>query len=128
MGPLPLPFAHALHAPSLLHNQNTTKHTPQTLVSNEPGGCGTAPHAAPCHQPPFHTHLFEPLDVVWVVCRAKILEDNAPSLALFDRIGFHETKRVAVFHEVHLELDVAPGTQARQQLEEQQLQCGAYSS
>lgn len=32
--------------------------------------------------------------------RAKILEDNAPSLALFTSLGFAETKRVAVFHEV----------------------------
>lgn len=32
--------------------------------------------------------------------RAKILEDNAPSIALFASLGFVETKRVPVFKEV----------------------------
>ncbi|KAG1664190.1 hypothetical protein FOA52_011368 [Chlamydomonas sp. UWO 241] len=39
--------------------------------------------------------------------RAKILEDNAPSLSLFASLGFAETKRMAVFREVHMELAVA---------------------
>lgn len=38
--------------------------------------------------------------------RAKILESNAPSIALFESMGFQEVKRVAVFKEVHLELRV----------------------
>jgi RimJ/RimL family protein N-acetyltransferase len=35
---------------------------------------------------------------------AKIGEANAPSLALFQRLGFVETRRVAAFREAHLEL------------------------
>ncbi len=38
--------------------------------------------------------------------RAKILESNAPSIALFESMGFLEVKRVAVFKEVHMELQV----------------------
>ena len=38
--------------------------------------------------------------------RAKILDHNEPSIKLFrDKLGFKETKRVAVFHEVHFELE-----------------------
>lgn len=35
--------------------------------------------------------------------RAKILDSNAPSISLFSSLGYVETKRVAVFREVHLE-------------------------
>lgn len=34
----------------------------------------------------------------------KIGEDNAPSIALFGRLGFEVVKRVAVFREVELRL------------------------
>ena len=34
---------------------------------------------------------------------AKILEHNAPSLKLFERLGFKEFARVPVFREVHME-------------------------
>jgi len=47
-----------------------------------------------------------------VICRAKILEFNSSSLALFKQLGFVQTKRVPVFSEVHLELDASKGTEA----------------
>lgn len=59
-------------------------------------------------------------------CRAKILDDNHPSLALFTQLGYIEVKRVAVFHEVHMELDVSPGTDTRTRLEQTELVCGTY--
>jgi RimJ/RimL family protein N-acetyltransferase len=38
---------------------------------------------------------------------AKILEDNAASIALFRKLGFELAKRVAAFHELHYELVVS---------------------
>ncbi len=38
--------------------------------------------------------------------RAKILESNLPSIALFASLNFKEVGRVAVFQEVHMELVV----------------------
>lgn len=42
------------------------------------------------------------------VCRfvAKILEDNLPSVRLFEKIGFVQTRHVKAFGEVHYALDV----------------------
>ena len=37
---------------------------------------------------------------------AKILETNAPSIALFGSLGYEETKRVAIFKEVYMEYAV----------------------
>mmetsp|Transcript_34213 Transcript_34213/g.75893 ORF Transcript_34213/g.75893 Transcript_34213/m.75893 type:complete len:206 (-) Transcript_34213:1962-2579(-) len=37
---------------------------------------------------------------------AKILESNSASITLFDKLGFQEYKRIAIFKEVHMELIV----------------------
>jgi RimJ/RimL family protein N-acetyltransferase len=70
---------------------------------------------------------------------AKIGSKNAASLALFSGnggdgndnnqkkgLGFVEFRRVAAFDEVHLALDVRPGSAARQELEAVALAEGAY--
>lgn len=40
---------------------------------------------------------------------AKITDTNAASIRLFQKLGFREAKRLAVFSEVHFALDVEPG-------------------
>uniref|UniRef100_A0A7S0RSD7 N-acetyltransferase domain-containing protein n=1 Tax=Chlamydomonas leiostraca TaxID=1034604 RepID=A0A7S0RSD7_9CHLO len=59
--------------------------------------------------------------------RAKILDDNEPSIKLFLQMGFQETKRVAVFHEVHMELDCSPGSQHNASLSQMSLATANYS-
>lgn len=58
--------------------------------------------------------------------RAKILEFNAPSIALFSSLGFVETKRVAVFSEVHMELGVEGSVQEELSGRYQQLKLLSY--
>ena len=48
--------------------------------------------------------------------RAKIGYANIPSQNLFQKLGFHEVKRVEVFQEVHLELDHSSCTAVWEQL------------
>ena len=45
---------------------------------------------------------------------AKVGFDNAPSLRLFHRLGFRETRRIDVFREIELQLDAEAETQLLQ--------------
>jgi len=44
--------------------------------------------------------------------RAKILDTNTSSLALFRKLGFVQTKTVPIFAEVHMEMDASKGSKA----------------
>ncbi|KAL6765195.1 GNAT domain-containing protein [Haematococcus lacustris] len=59
--------------------------------------------------------------------RAKVLEDNEPSLRLFKQLGYSEARRVQVFKEVHLELGREDGAHW-EQLHSLHLHCGAYDN
>lgn len=58
--------------------------------------------------------------------RAKIGESNGASLALFERIGYQEVSRSAVFKEVTLELPVEGEAKSRLQAVGKKLQLGLY--
>jgi L-amino acid N-acyltransferase YncA len=53
--------------------------------------------------------------------RAKILDSNTSSLALFQQLGFVQTKVVPIFSEVHLELNASDGTSAHTWLQKKTL-------
>jgi RimJ/RimL family protein N-acetyltransferase len=59
---------------------------------------------------------------------AKIGEANAPSLALFAKLGFAEVKRVPVFREVHLQLAVEGQVLERLQAAGAALRCREFQS
>ncbi|KIY98693.1 N-acetyltransferase 9-like protein [Monoraphidium neglectum] len=60
---------------------------------------------------------------------AKIGEDNAPSLALFEgQLGFKEVRRVQVFKEVHLELSVQGHVATQMAALADELQLHSYDS
>jgi hypothetical protein len=60
--------------------------------------------------------------------RAKITEDNEPSLALFAALGYKMERRVPVFSEVHLLLDVSVGSPAAAELAAVPLRLGSYEA
>jgi len=60
----------------------------------------------------FMQYVAERVPRVCAFC-AKIGEDNAPSLRLFEALGFREHKRLTVFQQVELRLSLDAGVRAR---------------
>jgi RimJ/RimL family protein N-acetyltransferase len=60
--------------------------------------------------------------------RAKIGEDNSSSLQLFEKLGYQEVSRSAVFREVTLELAVGGSVREQLRTAAAQLRLGSYDA